>query len=76
MLRFMHTKRFNTFFKIWVQSRVGAIPCLPIIKLCVNLIHLAIGQKSLILSNKRDSTLEKQLRCIRISTFAEIPPLF
>ena len=23
----MHTKRFNTFFKKWVQFRVGAIPC-------------------------------------------------
>ena len=22
----MHTKRFNTFFKRWVQVRVGAIP--------------------------------------------------
>ena len=22
----MHTKRFNTFFKRWVQFRVGAIP--------------------------------------------------
>ena len=22
----MHTIRFDTFFKIWVQSRVGAIP--------------------------------------------------
>ena len=26
----MHTKRFNTFFKIWEQSRVGAIPRLPV----------------------------------------------
>ena len=26
----MHTKRFNTFFKRWVQFRVGAIPRLPI----------------------------------------------
>ena len=25
----MHTKRFNTFSKRWVQFRVGAIPCLP-----------------------------------------------
>ena len=25
----MHTKRFPTFFKIWVQSRVGALPRLP-----------------------------------------------
>ena len=25
----MHTKRFNTFFKRWVQFRVGAIPRLP-----------------------------------------------
>ena len=30
-LSFMHTKRYNTFLKIWVQSRVGAIPCLPFI---------------------------------------------
>ena len=28
-LRFMHTKRFNTFFKRWVQFRVGAIPRVP-----------------------------------------------
>ena len=28
-LSFIHTKRFNTLFKIWVQSRVGAIPRLP-----------------------------------------------
>ena len=28
-LSFMHTKRFNTFLKIWVQSRVGAILRLP-----------------------------------------------
>ena len=28
-LSFMHTKRFNTFFKRWVQFRVGAIPRLP-----------------------------------------------
>jgi hypothetical protein len=27
---FMHTKRFNTFFKRWVQFRVGAIPHLPL----------------------------------------------
>ena len=26
---FMYTKRFNTFFKTWVQFRVGAIPRLP-----------------------------------------------
>ena len=25
-LSFMHTKRFNTFFKWWVQFRLGAIP--------------------------------------------------
>ena len=25
----MHTKRFNTFFKRWVQFRVVAIPRLP-----------------------------------------------
>ena len=25
----MHTKRFNTFFKRWVQFRVGAISRLP-----------------------------------------------
>ena len=25
----MHTKRFNTFFKRWVQFRVDAIPRLP-----------------------------------------------
>ena len=25
----MHTKRFYTFFKRWVQFRVGAIPRLP-----------------------------------------------
>ena len=25
----MHTKRFDTFFKSWVQFRVGAIPHLP-----------------------------------------------
>jgi hypothetical protein len=28
-LSFMHTKRFNTFFKRWEQFRVGAIPRLP-----------------------------------------------
>ena len=28
-LSFMHIKRFTTFFKIWVQFRVGAIPRLP-----------------------------------------------
>ena len=28
-LSFMHIKRFNRFFKIWVQFRVGAIPRLP-----------------------------------------------
>ena len=28
-LSFMHTKRFNTLFKKWVQFRVGAIPRLP-----------------------------------------------
>ena len=28
-LSFMHTKRFYTFFKRWVQFRVVAIPCLP-----------------------------------------------
>ena len=28
-LSFMHSKRFNTFSKRWVQFRVGAIPCLP-----------------------------------------------
>ena len=32
-LSLMHTKRFNTFFKRWVQFRVGAIPRLPIGKL-------------------------------------------
>ena len=26
----MHTIRFITYFKIWVQFRVGAIPRLPI----------------------------------------------
>jgi len=26
---FIHTKRFNNFFKRWVQCRVGAIPRLP-----------------------------------------------
>ena len=26
----MHTKRFNTSFKRWVQFRVGAIPRLPV----------------------------------------------
>ena len=25
----MHTKRFDTYFKRWVQFRVGAIPRLP-----------------------------------------------
>ena len=30
----MHIKRFNTFFKRWVQFRVGAIPRLP--KLATN----------------------------------------
>ena len=25
----MHTKRFITFFKRWVQFLLGAIPCLP-----------------------------------------------
>ena len=29
-LSFMHTKRFNKYFKRWVQFRVGAIPRLPI----------------------------------------------
>ena len=29
-LSFMHTKRFNNFFNIKAQSRVGAIPRLPI----------------------------------------------
>ena len=29
-LSFMHTKRFNIFFKKWVQFRVGDIPHLPI----------------------------------------------
>ena len=29
-LSFMHTKRFNTFFKRWVQFRVGRIPRLPL----------------------------------------------
>ena len=28
-LSFMHTKRFNTVFKRWVQFRVGAVPRLP-----------------------------------------------
>ena len=28
-LSFMHTKRFNTTFKRWVQFRVDAIPRLP-----------------------------------------------
>ena len=28
-LSFIHTKRFHTFSKIWVQSHVGAIPRLP-----------------------------------------------
>ena len=32
-LSFMHTKRLNTFFKRWVQFRVGAIPRLPFIRL-------------------------------------------
>ena len=27
----MHTKRFNTCYKRWVQFRVGAIPRLPLI---------------------------------------------
>ena len=26
----MHTKRFNTLYKRWVQFRVGAIPRLPV----------------------------------------------
>ena len=25
----MHSKRFNTFFKRWVQFRLGSIPRLP-----------------------------------------------
>ena len=29
----MHTKRFNTFFKRWVQFRVGAIPGHTLIKI-------------------------------------------
>ena len=29
-LSFMHTKRFDTFFKRWVQFRVGLIARLPI----------------------------------------------
>ena len=28
-LSFMHTKRFNKYFKRWMQFRVGAIPRLP-----------------------------------------------
>ena len=28
-LSFMHTKRFDTCFKRWVQFYLGAIPCLP-----------------------------------------------
>jgi hypothetical protein len=28
-ISFMHSKRFNTFSKRWVQFRVGAISCLP-----------------------------------------------
>ena len=28
----MHTIIFNTFSKRWVQFRVGAIPCLPLVK--------------------------------------------
>ena len=41
----MHTKRFPTFFKIWVQSRVGALPRLPNLTLgnyflTKNLIHI------------------------------------
>ena len=31
----MHTKRFNTFFKRWVQFRVGAIPRLPPKLICM-----------------------------------------
>ena len=32
-LRFMHTKRLNTFFNRWVQFSVGAVPRLPYISL-------------------------------------------
>ena len=32
-LSFMHTKTFDTFFKRWVQFRLGAIPRLPVITL-------------------------------------------
>ena len=39
----MHTKRFNRFFKRWVQFRVGAIPSLPKIS-DVKLFNIAGGQ--------------------------------
>ena len=42
----MHTKRFPTFFKIWVQSRVGAIPRLP---------NLTLGKLRPFLNNKCDT---------------------
>ena len=32
--KFMHTKRFDTFIKIWVQSCVGAILRVPFIAGC------------------------------------------
>ena len=41
-LGFMHTKRFYTFFKRWVQFRAGAIPRLPRIHEGNSLAHLKL----------------------------------
>ena len=38
-MSFMHTKRFNTFFKRWVRFRVGAIPRLPFNSKAYFLVH-------------------------------------
>ena len=43
----MHTKGFNTFFKRWVQFRVGAIPRLPLMLIVFyskcNIINTLLG---------------------------------
>ena len=38
-LSFMHTNRFNKFFKIWVQLCLGAIPRLPVFYLEFSMIQ-------------------------------------
>ena len=45
--KFMHTKRFNTFFKRWVQFRVGSIPRLPYEISNYVLIFIAFGRSLL-----------------------------